>query len=107
MEYTKDWKVTSAAPTIPNTLTIYSEGRRIALIMPNENQEANAYLIAAAPIMNGQLRTGNESLTRVQDIIVEVAKSCSPRHAEMLDVAQSYLCGVIAGNELALAKVGK
>ena len=69
-----------------------------------EEKEANAHLIAAAPLQNGQLQTGNECLHLVQKIIVEIAKSCSPEHATLCVNAQSYLSGVIAGNEIALSK---
>lgn len=53
--------------------------------------------------MHGQLKTGAEVLTRVQDIVAEVAKTCSPEIAELMVTAQSYLSGVIAGNEIALS----
>ena len=68
------------------------------------DSKANAQLIASAPTMHGQLKTGVKALTEVLDIAVEVAKTCSPEIAEQMVAAQSYLSGVIAGNEIALAK---
>lgn len=48
-KFTKgDWKVTGAVPTLENTLTIYCEGRRIAIVMTGKDMEANANLIVAA-----------------------------------------------------------
>ena len=99
-DYIGDWQVVSHFPPFPVPIA-----KMCWTNLPPHNQaQYNAHLIAAAPLQNGQLRTGNECLGKVQDIVAEVAKTCSPKHAEMLCVAQSYLCGVIAGNELALAK---
>jgi len=55
---------------------------------------ANAHLIAAAPLIHGQLETGIEALTKAL------------AHLSIGEImeARDYIKGVIAGNQLALAK---
>lgn len=83
-----------------------SQGRLVAECRTVKGVDilANARLIAQAPAMHGQLKTGAKALTKVQGIVVEVAKTCSSEIAEQMVAAQSYLSGVIAGNEIALTK---
>ena len=58
------------------------------------DSEANAHLIAAAPLMHGQLKTGVEALYEALN------------HLNGMEVseAKDYIKGVIAGNQIALTK---
>ncbi len=69
--------------------------------------EANAHLIASAPALYEALKKGDETLTIVQDIIVEICKTCNPQIAESLVVAQHHLCHVISGSDKALSLAEK
>lgn len=105
MSYTKGgWK--AEVDDYDGQTYIATEHQNIAKMCADDAHiiKANAQLIASAPLMHGQLKTGTEVLTEIQDIIVEVAKTCSPEMAEQMVIVQSYLCGVVAGNEIALAK---
>ena len=56
--------------------------------------EANANLIAAAPLMHGQLKTGIEALYEAISCIKD----------EDINGATAYISGVIAGSQIAYAK---
>lgn len=98
MEYTKgEWKARKS-PT--GDWIICSPDELIC----REARHWNAQLIASAPHMCGQLKTGVKALNEARKIIVEVAKTCPPEIADHMYVLQAYVSGVIVGNGVALAK---
>lgn len=91
MEYTKgEWKIHGAS----SGYLISAGTCCVAKVYDEENPEANAHLISAAPVMHGQLATGVNTLKKAL-LLIDAGQS---------PAARDYLCGVIAGNEIALAK---
>lgn len=95
-DYSKgEWKVEQ---TSLGELYIVNTHRWLAKVYPITDhqleEEANAHLISAAPLMAGQLETGKEALQEALNLI----NAFRPKEAK------GYIKGVITGNELALAK---
>ena len=63
-------------------------------VMTLDELEANAHLITASPLMHGQLETGIKALS----------KALAHLNFVEINEARGYIRGVIAGNEIALAK---
>lgn len=99
--------IKAVSPEGTPTVCRYAPPPSCAPSIPEEEQRANAQLIAQAPRMLGQLETGAGTLIRVQQIIVDVAKPCSPEVAERMAAIQAYVSGVIAGNEIAIDQATK
>ena len=74
MNYTKEWKVTGIAPTLPDTLTIYADGKRIAIIFGGENQQAIADLIAAA--VNACRKVNHDNPMAVAEALSGMYEAC-------------------------------
>jgi len=101
MNYTKgEWRVipltqpgwrhlVASDESLIEVAKIYLRGKN-----PDVESLANAHLIAAAPLIHGQLETGIEALTKAL------------AHLSIGEImeARDYIKGVIAGNQLALAK---
>ena len=105
MNYTKgEWEVITKKRNEAQffdhfTLGVQSDKLLIALCdreQWDEHKErlANAHLIAAAPLMHGQLETGITALTEALNHL----------NSKEIREATDYIKGVIAGNEMALAK---
>jgi len=105
MNYTKgEWEARKSRVIIPNKDGFVSSPQWPVFVVAQcstycepdgEEANANAHLIAAAPIMHGQLTTGVNALKKALKLI----------DAGQAPTARDYLCGVIAGNEIAIAKV--
>ena len=115
MNYTKgEWKVEIVDATLPKYHKVYARitpsigyvgwkdmgvyddpgvGKR-QLKTLNDEALANAHLIAAAPLMHGQLSTGIEALNEALNHLNGAGEI----------EARDYIKGVITGNEMALAK---
>jgi len=98
MNYTKgEWQI---HPNFYKFIAVRQDGlfRTIAMVenTPPDDEEAkaNAHLIAAAPLMCGQLQTGIKAL----------GEALQSLGNGQVSEAKDYIKGVIAGNEMALIK---
>ena len=81
--------------TIDGKFNIFTDKGLIGRVWDNiEGAEANAHLIAAAPLMCGQLQTGIKAL----------GEALQSLGNGQVSEAKDYIKGVIAGNEMALIK---
>ncbi len=102
MNYTKgEWIVTDTLNYSSHKVRdiVIDGGILIARIFISKNndmmvKEDNARLISAAPILHGQLLTGVNALREALDCL----------NKKEIDEATDYIRGVVAGNEMALAK---
>ena len=92
MEYTKgEWEYDGKSIICNNKmLAVLGKVGQIT----SDEDDANANLIASAPIMHGQLDTGKNALTEALNAI----------NNKQIDEAVDYIKGVIAGNEMAIDK---